>query len=101
MAKQPPPTELTFPWESDKFKQSWEVWRLYRLETHKFKYTTITSEQAAINHLSEISEGYEEIAIELILLAIRNQWKGLWANNDIKTKINTLKNVNRPLGWRR
>lgn len=101
MSKKPQPTELVFPWDTENFKDAWQLWKTWRWETHKFKYKTITSEQTAINHLSTLSQGYEEIAKEIILLSIRKQWKDHYTNTEINNKIKALKNENSPLAWRK
>lgn len=100
MAKKETPKEIVYPWDSEGFKTAWELWKGFRWDTHKFKYKTITSEQTAINHLSTLSQGYEEIAKEIILLSIRKQWKDHYTNTEIDNKIKKLKNENTALAWR-
>ena len=75
MKKQP---ELIIPWETDRFKKAWEEWKEFRKDTHKFKYKTAKSEQAALNELALISMGSEEVALRIIQKSMASGWRGLF-----------------------
>lgn len=62
-----------------KFWSIWGLWKEYKQDAHKFKYKSPISEQMALNRLSEISAGKEDIAIKVIETSIANQWEGLYA----------------------
>ena len=73
----PKPTEIVFPFDSEKFMEAWGLWKVYKKEQFKFTYQTI-GEQAALKDLSELANGDETKAIELIHHAISKSWKGIY-----------------------
>lgn len=70
---EPPKFEVSFPFDSGEFMSMWNNWKNYLIEIKK-PYQTFSSEQAALQFLSEFKES---IAIEIIKTAIKNQWKNL------------------------
>jgi|SRR5882757_8412100 len=62
----------------DKFQLSWDLWKLYKKEAHKFTYKSPISEQSAINGLVEMSGGVEDKAVAIIKQSLENQWEGFW-----------------------
>lgn len=73
---------LIFPFDSDRFKSFWKIWKDYKKQNHKFSYKGILSEQASLKELSELSEGNEEIALKIIEQSISKGWKGLFKLNN-------------------
>lgn len=69
---------LIFPFDTENFKAMWLRWKAYKLEQHKFKYKSISTEQASLNELTKLSKGYELTAIEIILQSIAQGWKGFF-----------------------
>lgn len=68
--------EIVFPFESEKFRAQWDVWKQYKSDQHKFKYKDI-AEQAALKELGEMARN-EETAIAIIHQSISKGWKGLF-----------------------
>lgn len=68
-------TERTFtnPF-SEKFLETWQLWKDFRKEEHDFKYKGVISEQMAINRLVEVSEGDEEKAVRIVNQSISRGW---------------------------
>jgi hypothetical protein len=63
---------------SDKFLDEWELWKLYKKESFDFSYKGVISEQMAIKHLVDLSDGEEEKAIKIIHQSCRRQWQGFF-----------------------
>lgn len=63
---------------SDDFLPEWEIWKLYKEEAFDFKYKGVISEQMALKHLVELSEGDEQKAIKIIQQSCRRQWQGFF-----------------------
>ncbi len=70
---------LVFPFESDTFIRSWEEWKNYKKEEHRFHYASLASEQKALTKLKNLSNAQEKIAIEILDESIANGWHGLFA----------------------
>ena len=75
---------VIFPFDSEEFFKWWDLWKDYKLKEHKFQYKTVTSEQAALKKLTELSGGEEKNALEIIEESIANGWKGFFklSNNE-------------------
>lgn len=56
---------------------AWDRWKKWKKEMFSFTYKTATSEQTALNDLVALSQGNEDVAVEIINKSIANQWKGL------------------------
>lgn len=78
-----PPAQLHNPF-TENFMPRWEEWKAYKKEQHRFTYKPI-GEQAAIDHLYELSAGNEEMAWAIIKQSRANGWKGLF---DLKIPYN-------------
>lgn len=63
---------------SDNFLTTWNIWKLYKEETFKFKYRGVISEQMALKHLVDLSDGLEEKAVKIVEQSIRRQWQGFF-----------------------
>lgn len=63
---------------SQNFMVTWNLWKDYMFLSHQFKYKSIISEQMAINHIVELSDGYEDKAIKIINQSIRLEYKGFF-----------------------
>lgn len=63
---------------SDKFLPEWDLWKQYMWLSHQFKYRSIISEQMAIKHIVDLSDGYEDKAIKIIHQSIRLEYKGFF-----------------------
>lgn len=97
------PTGIVNPF-SEKFLDTWDLWKQYKYEEFKFKYKGCLSEQATLMKLNDISEGDEEIAIKIIRQSIENSWKGLFelpkVINNAATNNERRKDVSNALGGR-
>jgi hypothetical protein len=71
-------TEVVFPFETEKFKVQWQLWKAYKSKEHNFKYKSIESEQASLTELSNLSNGLEETAILIINQSVAKGWKGFF-----------------------
>lgn len=80
-----PKIEIVYPWPSEKFVNAWESWKDYKSKDHKFKYRSAGSEQASLNELVKLSNGYEDTAIQIIHQSMAKGWKGLF---ELKTNEN-------------
>lgn len=69
------PKEFKNPF-SDEFLKTWDTWKLYKKQQHKFEFKSEITEQASINNLSKLSEGSEALAIEIIYHTMANGWQG-------------------------
>ncbi len=63
---------------SESFVEKWELWKMYKKETFDFSYKGVISEQMALKHLVELSEGDEEVAEKIMNQSIRRQWQGFF-----------------------
>ena len=75
---------LVFPWESDAFRMAWDEWVDYKRAQFKFKYKTVKSEQIALHKLHRDTHGDERNAIEAIVAAIANGYRGIYPSNKNK-----------------
>ena len=60
------------------FMSTWNLWKDYMFQSYQFEYRSIISEQMALNHVVELSDGYEDKAIKIINQSIRLQYKGFF-----------------------
>ena len=84
--------EIVLPFDSEAFKNKWELWKAYRKEINK-PIKGVISEQAALKDLSEIAKLNEKAAIQIIEQSISKNWQGLFelkSNNNEQP--NELKN---------
>jgi len=63
---------------SELFLEKWELWKEFKKESFNFQYKGVISEQMAINHLVDLSDGEEEKAEKIIEQSIRRQWQGFF-----------------------
>lgn len=70
---------------SDKFPETWELWKEYKKASHGFKYKSVFSEQAALEQLVTLSKGDEEIAVKIIKQSMRREWQGLFPLHETTT----------------
>lgn len=63
---------------SEKFLETWELWKQWRNEFDKFKYKGVISEQVALKTLVELSDGLEEKAVKIIEQSIGRGWTGFY-----------------------
>lgn len=63
---------------TESFLLTWDLWKQYKKEEFKFSYKSSLTEQTAIDHLFEISNGKEDVAIAIVKQSIGNGWKGLF-----------------------
>lgn len=100
--KQEHPVQL--PWESEKFKQIWEVWKKYRWGEKRQKFKSQESELAQLKHLHDLSAGEEELAIAIIEQSIGNTWTGLFQLKNLPKNGNQIAKQNNLSGtpiWRK
>lgn len=80
---------------SEKFLETWRLWKDFRMEEHGFKYKGIISEQMAINRLVEVAEGEEEKAVRIVNQSISRGWMDFYQlkqpSNNGKSKQSTPK----------
>lgn len=67
------PTAVVNPF-SDKFIETWELWKEFRKEEHGFSYKGVISEQMALKRLVEVSGGEEEKAVRIVEQSISRGW---------------------------
>lgn len=77
MAAKSLPKNIVNPF-SEEFLASWQLWKDYRWEEHKFKYKGVISEQARLMQLVTLSGGVEEVAKAIIMQSIENTWSGFY-----------------------
>lgn len=77
--------EITYPFQSDEFTEKWEHWKEYKKKEFQFKYKSAQSEQAALSELANLSDGYEDKAIAIIIQSMAKGWKGFF---ELKTDSN-------------
>lgn len=63
---------------SERFLETWDIWKGFRAEYDKFKYKGVFSEQMALKKLSELSGGIEDVAVAIIEQSISRQWTGFY-----------------------
>lgn len=68
------PNQVVNPF-SEKFMETWILWKSYMLESHGFQYKGIISEQMALKRVVEVSEGDEEKAVRIIHQSIGREWR--------------------------
>jgi hypothetical protein len=76
--------ELVLAFESEEFREYWELWLSYRKEIKKPIKGLIAS-QGQMNKLARLSKGEEQTAIDIIMQSIENNWRGLFT---LKTETN-------------
>jgi hypothetical protein len=76
--KEAPNAGVVFPFDSEKFKKQWNLWKDYKLKEFRFKYKTPQSEQAALIKLAELANKNEDQAILIINESFANGWKGFF-----------------------
>jgi len=69
---------------SDGFLETWDLWKKFRWEEHKFKYKGCTSEQVALIQLANKSGKDEQTAVKIILQSIEHCWSGLYPLKTVK-----------------
>lgn len=80
---------------SDMFRQAWEVWKDYKKKEHNFKYKSEISERAALGSLLNKSGGDLVTALTILKVSIQNGWRGFFTlKNEDKKELINIKNVN-------
>ena len=69
---------VVLPFESEEFKEAWEMWKEYKKEVWHFTFKSHLSEQAMLRKLSRMAEGDEEECLNIIEYSMGNQWQGLF-----------------------
>lgn len=70
--------EIILPFDSDEFKNNWDIWKDYKQKQFNFKYKTSRSQILALKDLEKLSENNEDIAIKIIEQSMANGWKGFF-----------------------
>lgn len=70
--------DLVFPYDTPRFREVWDAWRLYRKEIKK-PYRSTLSEQAALKGLERYGE---DTAIQMIEQSVANSWQGIFPINE-------------------
>lgn len=63
---------------SQEFEKTWELWKLFKFECFQFKYKGVISEQMALKHLVDLSDGEEQKAVKIVEQSIRREWQGFF-----------------------
>lgn len=63
---------------SEKFIPTWQMWKDYKKETFGFEYKGLFSEQMTLKKLSELSDGDEEKAVNIVEQSVMRQWQGFF-----------------------
>ena len=63
------PVEVTLPWNDDTFATAWSEWKDYLAEQHG-KRMKSRMERAALEHLKELSDGDETLALQYLRFAM-------------------------------
>jgi len=71
------PTGVVNPF-SEKFAETWSLWRAFRKEHDNFWYKGVISEQMALKKLVELSDGEEEKAVLIVEQSISREWSGFY-----------------------
>lgn len=69
---------LILPFDTDEFRGMWATYRQYRYEQKLPVFTGGMQEQEALRHLSNLANGSEAMAAEIISHTIRNSYKNLY-----------------------
>lgn len=69
---------VILPFESEEFKNYWLMWKDFKKKQFKFTFATPQSEQAALKDLVKLSNGQEQIALQIIEQSLAKGWKGLF-----------------------
>ena len=82
--------ELVYPFDTPSFKTAVSIWKQYKADQHKFKYKSLTSEQALLKQLGKDYSTELEV-IEAIEYSMANGYKGIYKpqklqNNGSKNK---------------
>lgn len=70
--------EIIYPFDSENFKEAWQLWIDFKKQQFNFTYKSPISLQGALKNLSELSGMNEALAIKIILQSIHNGWQGLF-----------------------
>jgi hypothetical protein len=70
---------VMLPFESEEFSNYWTMWKDFKKKQFKFTYATPQSEQAALKDLVKLSNGDEQIALQIIEQSLAKGWKGFFA----------------------
>ncbi len=69
--------EIKYPFETQTFLSSWDLWKAHRKEADRFTYKPI-GEQSALMELNNLSGMNEVTAIKIINQSIAKSWKGFF-----------------------
>lgn len=90
---------ITFPFTSKSFYETWELWKEYRTENGKKQYKAI-GEQGALTEVSNLANGNENKAIEIIMQSIKKGWTGFFnLNNNTKNNNNGIELDQDTIDW--
>jgi len=81
-------TNIVYPFETIEFKDSWCIWKQYKIDIKK-PYKSKLSEQGALKRLSKMATSSDD-AIDIIEFSIAQTYQGLYKEN--KTTNNGRKN---------
>ena len=80
-----PVQTVELPWIDQKFIDTWDLWKKYKKEQHRFTYKPI-GEQGALIDLIELSSGDMENAIYIVNYCRKKTWQGLYLPKEMKQK---------------
>lgn len=80
---------------SDAFLATWQLWKDYRWQEHKFKYKGCISEQVRLVQLAKMADGHEETAVAIIMQSIGHGWTGFYKLKTVNIKSNGTEQANK------
>lgn len=69
---------IIYPFDSENFKNQWELWKQFKKKQFNFTYKSKISEQAILKKLAKLAIGGEDLAIKIIHQSIAEGWKGFF-----------------------
>lgn len=76
---------------SEAFIDTWQLWKDFRWQAHKFKYKSPISEQLKLVQLAKLADGDEATAIAMVQQSIGNGWMDFYKLKTIKVSENGTK----------
>lgn len=71
-------SRVLIPFDEKKFFEKWSDWKKFKQVQHKFKYTSLISEEQSLKKLIKLSKGSFDNALEIVDEAMAQGWKGFF-----------------------
>ena len=75
-------TVIVLPFDSNKFKDAWDKFKLYKKNQFGFTYKSTITEMTALSQLQKLSESDEKTALLILEQSVANGWKGIFKLKD-------------------